>query len=70
MRALAPRILADSGANCARQTGSNGANLSFPTAMGIPDSGDVCDGREKWCEDNSWIVGFVNAMPYITIWIL
>lgn len=38
--------------------------------MGIPDTGDVCNGREKWCEDNSWIIGFVNAMPYITIWIL
>lgn len=38
--------------------------------MGIPDSGDACIGRQQWCEDNSWIVGFVNAMPYITIWIL
>lgn len=52
------------------KTGSNGANLSFPDALGIPDSGPVCDGQESWCESNSWIIGFVNAMPYITIWIL
>ncbi|KAL2008003.1 hypothetical protein VTN00DRAFT_7985 [Thermoascus crustaceus] len=38
------------------QTGSNGANLSFPDAFGIP---------EKASERNQWIVGVVNAAPYI-----
>ncbi|KEZ46578.1 hypothetical protein SAPIO_CDS0382 [Scedosporium apiospermum] len=51
------------------QTGSNGANLSFPVALGIPDSGEICNGNQKLCDDNSWLIGFVNAMPYITIWI-
>ncbi|PHH89149.1 hypothetical protein CDD83_6600 [Cordyceps sp. RAO-2017] len=49
------------------QTGSNGANLSFPAAFGIPDSPkEICATVD--CNRNSWIVGFVNAMPYITIW--
>ncbi|KAJ5887994.1 hypothetical protein N7495_008035 [Penicillium taxi] len=38
------------------QTGSNGANLSFPDAFGIPEKGN---------ERNQWIVGVVNAAPYI-----
>jgi hypothetical protein len=38
--------------------------------LGIPDSGEICDGNQKLCDDNSWLIGFVNAMPYITIWIL
>ena len=46
--------------------GSNGANLSFSTALGIPDSGDACTAAGT-CEKNSWIVGMVNAMPYIAI---
>lgn len=55
------------------QTGSNGANLSFPQALGIPDSaGSSCGpvANEGECAKNSWIVGFVNAMPYITICLL
>lgn len=40
------------------QTGSNGANLSFPDEFGIPESGPNA-GR------NQWIVGVVNAAPYI-----
>lgn len=36
------------------QTGSNGANLSFPTALGI----DRHDGIDPW------IVGLINAAPY------
>ena len=41
------------------QTGSNGANLSWPIAFGVPDSGpDSTD-------NNTWIVGVVNAGPYI-----
>lgn len=51
------------------QTGSNGANLSFPIAMGIPDSGDFCIDNQAECDKNAWIVGLVNAMPYITIWL-
>ncbi|KAJ5103628.1 hypothetical protein N7532_004157 [Penicillium argentinense] len=38
------------------QTGSNGANLSFPDAFGIPESASV---------RNQWLVGVVNAAPYI-----
>ncbi|KAK5047957.1 hypothetical protein LTR84_006147 [Exophiala bonariae] len=48
------------------QTGSNGANLSFPVEFGIPDSGDVCEAAGN-CDKNSWIVGFVNSCPYIAI---
>jgi len=48
------------------QTGSNGANLSFGQAFGIPDTGDECTAAGT-CEKNSWIVGFVNACPYIAI---
>lgn len=48
------------------QTGSNGANLTFGEAMGIPDSGDKCT-QAGTCEKNSWIIGFVNACPYIAI---
>lgn len=53
------------------QTGSNGANLSFPDEFGIPEydefpedhprAGDVNEDAEY----NSWIVGLVNAGPYI-----
>ncbi|KAF9871797.1 sugar transporter [Colletotrichum karsti] len=52
------------------QTGSNGANLSFPLALGIPDTaGSACGpvANEGDCAKNSWIIGFVNSMPYITI---
>jgi sugar porter (SP) family MFS transporter len=48
------------------QTGSNGANLSFPTEFGIPESGPGCE-HAGTCEKNMWIVGLVNAMPYIAI---
>ncbi|KAF2703468.1 MFS transporter [Pleomassaria siparia CBS 279.74] len=48
------------------QTGSNGANLSFPLDFGIPDSGDACTAAGN-CNKNSWIVGFVNSCPYIAI---
>ncbi|KAF2396888.1 MFS transporter [Trichodelitschia bisporula] len=51
------------------QTGSNGANLSFPIDLGIPDSGPACQGPggAALCDKNSWIVGFVNSVPYIAI---
>ncbi|KAF7186188.1 Polyol transporter 5 [Pseudocercospora fuligena] len=43
------------------QTGSNGANLSFPQEFGIPDN----DPTDPNYEYNLWIVGLVNAAPYI-----
>jgi hypothetical protein len=55
------------------QTGSNGANLSFPVALGIPDTaGSSCGpvASQGDCAKNSWIIGLVNAMPYITICLL
>ena len=39
--------------------GSNGANLSWPDAFGVPDE-DPTDPAI-----NSWIVGIVNSAPYI-----
>lgn len=48
------------------QTGSNGANLTFGEAFGIPDSGAQCL-EAGTCEKNSWIIGFVNSCPYIAI---
>lgn len=48
------------------QTGSNGANLSWPIDFGVPDQ--VPDpGPEPGVDydTNSWIVGVVNAGPYI-----
>jgi MFS family permease len=52
------------------QTGSNGANLSFPQDFGINDTGPTCDTSPEasaLCDKNNWIVGFINALPYITI---
>lgn len=48
------------------QTGSNGANLTFQSFFGIPDSGPECEAAGT-CEKNSWIVGFINSCPYIAI---
>lgn len=43
------------------QTGSNGANLSFPQAFGLTnDEGKVVAGR------NEWIVGVINAIIFLT----
>lgn len=39
------------------QTGSNGANLSFPTEFGIGE-----DAGER----GEWLVGLVNSAPYIS----
>ena len=41
------------------QTGSNGANLSWPDAFGVPNEHVNATSR------NAWIVGLVNAGPYI-----
>lgn len=51
------------------QTGSNGANLSFPIQFGIADSPPYCgtSANDARCQDNSWLVGFVNSCPYIAI---
>jgi MFS family permease len=51
------------------QTGSNGANLSFPLAFGIPDSatlnGEPDGPPNPDAEKNLWLVGVINAAPYI-----
>ena len=39
------------------QTGSNGANLSFPQEFGIP----INDPNDPNRERNEWIVGMINA---------
>ncbi|MCJ1364975.1 hypothetical protein MMC16_004093 [Acarospora aff. strigata] len=44
------------------QTGSNGANLSFPQAFGIGE-GETA-GAPNQDRDN-WLVGLINAAPYI-----
>ena len=51
------------------QTGSNGANLSFPQEFGIEDTGAKCAAAGH-CETNSWIIGAINAAPYISIALL
>ncbi|KAK5135943.1 hypothetical protein LTR08_004401 [Meristemomyces frigidus] len=45
------------------QTGSNGANLSFPNEFGI-GNGEAPLGTPNRTRD-SWLVGLVNAGPYI-----
>lgn len=49
------------------QTGSNGANLSFPCAFNISDAEYGCDGNtyNPNYQRNQWLVGLVNAAPYI-----
>ncbi|KAL8805240.1 MAG: hypothetical protein Q9223_005337 [Gallowayella weberi] len=44
------------------QTGSNGANLSFPQEFGLanPETGEVNPGRDEW------VVGVVNAIIFLT----
>lgn len=42
------------------QTGSNGANLSFPVEFGISKTLDDGPGGER----DSWLVGLVNSAPY------
>lgn len=48
------------------QTGSNGANLSFPQDFGIADTGPECTAKGT-CQNNSWLIGFINSCPYIAI---
>lgn len=49
------------------QTGSNGANLSFPCAFDISDAEFGCDGNtfNPDYRKNLWLVGLINAAPYI-----
>ncbi|WPH01798.1 MFS transporter [Acrodontium crateriforme] len=52
------------------QTGSNGANLSFPIEFGIMDVPPYCDpvnAQAKECTDRTWLIGFINSCPYIAI---
>jgi hypothetical protein len=61
-----------SSASCYRRAqplflGSNGANLTFAQQFGIPQDG--CSTQAE-CTRNQWIVGVINAMPYITIALL
>lgn len=44
------------------QTGSNGANLSWPVAFGV---GNTSIGAVGYSKYDAWIVGLVNAAPYI-----
>lgn len=49
------------------QTGSNGANLSFPIEFGIPNEAELPEGGPNPdYERNNWIVGLVNSAPYIS----
>ena len=43
------------------QTGSNGANLSFPAQFGIGNGGTNLPNADR----DNWLVGLVNAAPYI-----
>ncbi|KZP19995.1 hypothetical protein FIBSPDRAFT_955046 [Athelia psychrophila] len=43
------------------QTGSNGANLSFPLEFGIPTTPGTPNAAA-----NSWLVGVINAAPYLS----
>lgn len=50
------------------QTGSNGANLSFPVAFGINDAQYLDAANTIPNPDyatNLWLVGLINAGPYI-----
>jgi hypothetical protein len=49
------------------QTGSNGANLSFPDDFGIGFTKPGPCVAQGDCDKNSWIVGFINSCPYLAI---
>ncbi|KAK9458851.1 uncharacterized protein V1516DRAFT_666507 [Lipomyces oligophaga] len=51
------------------QTGSNGANLSYPQVFGIADSGAECEAAGT-CDKNSWIIGAISSAPYMAICII
>lgn len=47
------------------QTGSNGANLSFPQDFGLYESGPICEAAGS-CSYNQWIVGLINSIIFLT----
>jgi len=50
------------------QEGSNGANLAFPEDFGISNASTLKDGSPNpHYAKNQWLVGFINACPYIAI---
>ncbi|KAF2173431.1 hypothetical protein M409DRAFT_61842 [Zasmidium cellare ATCC 36951] len=49
------------------QTGSNGANLSFPQEFGIADTPPYCSVATGECARRTCLVGFVNSAPFIAI---
>ena len=51
------------------QTGSNGANLSFPQEFNIADTGSACEAAGT-CATHSWIIGAINSAPYMAIALL
>ncbi|OQD74421.1 hypothetical protein PENDEC_c011G00558 [Penicillium decumbens] len=50
------------------QTGLHGANLTLDVQFGIPTSEPHCPD-DATCARNQWIVGFVNLVPYIAIFL-
>lgn len=53
------------------QTGSNGANLSWPDDFGLPQGpGPICNQPGVNCATNQWLVGVVNSMPYFAIFLV
>lgn len=52
------------------QTGSNGANLSFPAEFGISDTVPGPCEAGGTCSKNQWLVGLINSMPYFAIFLL
>ncbi|KAK5070395.1 hypothetical protein LTS08_007775 [Lithohypha guttulata] len=51
------------------QTGSNGANLSFPQDFGIDEGPEGPCAITGTCERNQWLVGAINSMPYFAIFL-
>jgi hypothetical protein len=51
------------------QTGSNGANLSFPQEFGLYESGAICEAAGT-CSYNQWIVGLINSIIFLTAGLL
>ncbi|KAF7536992.1 hypothetical protein G7054_g4111 [Neopestalotiopsis clavispora] len=51
------------------QTGSNGANLSYPQVFDIAETGEACE-LAGTCARNAWIVGAINSAPYMAICVI
>jgi hypothetical protein len=47
------------------QTGSNGANLSFPQEFHLYEDGPICEAAGN-CSYNQWIVGLINSIIFLT----